>query len=138
MGLILGTYGVILPNRMEEITQHIFRAMIVGTVASYLTACFAGMNHIFALKNYKGHCYSVINSFLTFHSRSDDVSPFKSCPTSQVCCVINFLSCLCVHLISSNICSVPVECFCCPRSEFHKCSCPLLILTLSEVFVIFH
>ncbi|XP_060586075.1 solute carrier family 28 member 3-like [Ruditapes philippinarum] len=45
MGLILGTYGVMLPERLGEITQHIFRAMIVGTVASYLTACFAGLLH---------------------------------------------------------------------------------------------
>ncbi|XP_060561577.1 solute carrier family 28 member 3-like [Ruditapes philippinarum] len=43
MGLIIGSFGVIVPNRIGEITNHIFRAMIAGTVASYLTACFAGL-----------------------------------------------------------------------------------------------
>ncbi|KAL4223564.1 hypothetical protein ACF0H5_017034 [Mactra antiquata] len=43
MGHIVGSFDVIVPHRMEEITKHIFRAMIVGTIASYLTACFAGL-----------------------------------------------------------------------------------------------
>lgn len=42
MGLIIGSFEVIVPHRIGEITQNILRAMIVGTVASYLTACFAG------------------------------------------------------------------------------------------------
>jgi hypothetical protein len=43
MGLIIGSFEVIVPHRIGEITNHIFRAMIAGTVASYLTACFAGI-----------------------------------------------------------------------------------------------
>ncbi|XP_052798136.1 solute carrier family 28 member 3-like [Mya arenaria] len=43
MGLIIGSFKAIVPHRIGEITQHIFRAMVVGTVASYLTACFAGL-----------------------------------------------------------------------------------------------
>ncbi|XP_053374826.1 solute carrier family 28 member 3-like [Mercenaria mercenaria] len=43
MGLIIGSFEVIVPHRIGEITEHIFRAMIAGTVASYLTACFAGL-----------------------------------------------------------------------------------------------
>ncbi|XP_053375870.1 solute carrier family 28 member 3-like isoform X1 [Mercenaria mercenaria] len=42
MGLIIGSFEVIVPHRIGEITENIFRAMIAGTVASYLTACFAG------------------------------------------------------------------------------------------------
>lgn len=42
MGLIIGSFEVIVPHRIGEITHNILRAMIVGTVASYLTACFAG------------------------------------------------------------------------------------------------
>lgn len=44
MGLIIGSFEALVPHRIEEITKHIFRALIAGTVASYLTACFAGMN----------------------------------------------------------------------------------------------
>jgi len=42
MGLIIGSFEAIVPNRIMEITQNIFRALIVGTIASYQTACFAG------------------------------------------------------------------------------------------------
>ncbi|KAL4224165.1 hypothetical protein ACF0H5_017618 [Mactra antiquata] len=43
IGLIIGSFEVIVPRRINEITTHIFRAFIAGTVASYLTACFAGL-----------------------------------------------------------------------------------------------
>ncbi|XP_052230287.1 solute carrier family 28 member 3-like [Dreissena polymorpha] len=43
MGLIIGSFEAIVPNRIGEITHNIVRAMVVGTFASYLTACFAGL-----------------------------------------------------------------------------------------------
>ncbi|WAR01097.1 S28A3-like protein [Mya arenaria] len=43
MGLIIGSFEAIVQHRIGEITQNIFRALLVGTVASYLTACFAGL-----------------------------------------------------------------------------------------------
>lgn len=43
MGLIIGSFEVIVPHRIREITDNILRAMIAGTVASHLTACFAGL-----------------------------------------------------------------------------------------------
>lgn len=43
MGLIIGSFEVIVPHRITEITDNILRAMVAGTVASYLTACFAGL-----------------------------------------------------------------------------------------------
>ncbi|XP_045171661.2 solute carrier family 28 member 3-like isoform X2 [Mercenaria mercenaria] len=42
-GFIIGSFEVIVPYRIREITAHMPRAMVVGTVASYLTACFAGL-----------------------------------------------------------------------------------------------
>ena len=47
MGLIIGSFEVIVPNRIDEITTNIFRSMVAGTVASYLTACFAGIRKNF-------------------------------------------------------------------------------------------
>ncbi|XP_045173475.2 solute carrier family 28 member 3-like [Mercenaria mercenaria] len=43
MGLTIGCFEVIVPNRKGEITENIFRSMVAGTVASYLTASFAGL-----------------------------------------------------------------------------------------------
>ncbi|KAH3887600.1 hypothetical protein DPMN_011618 [Dreissena polymorpha] len=43
MGLIIGSFEAIVPNRIGEITHNILRAMLVGTFACYLTACFAGL-----------------------------------------------------------------------------------------------
>ncbi|KAL4224356.1 hypothetical protein ACF0H5_017810 [Mactra antiquata] len=45
LGMIMGSVEVIVPHRSKEVNTHIFRAMIAGTVASYLTACFAGLLH---------------------------------------------------------------------------------------------
>ena len=42
MGLIIGSFEAIVSHRIQEITANMGRAMVVGTVASYLTACFAG------------------------------------------------------------------------------------------------
>jgi hypothetical protein len=42
IGMTIGALVVIIPDRQQEVTKLAFRALIAGTVASYLTACVAG------------------------------------------------------------------------------------------------
>lgn len=43
MGLMLGSLGSMAPNRRSDIASMIFRAMIAGNVACFMTACIAGI-----------------------------------------------------------------------------------------------
>lgn len=43
IGMTIGALVVIIPDRQQEVTKLAFRALIAGTVASYLTACVAGL-----------------------------------------------------------------------------------------------
>jgi nucleoside permease NupC len=67
MGLIIGSFEVIVPHRIGEITQHILRGMIAGTVASYLTACFAGTVILFdqSTESIPPHVFYLIKVLLT-------------------------------------------------------------------------
>ncbi|KAK3109178.1 hypothetical protein FSP39_024723, partial [Pinctada imbricata] len=42
MGIMLGALGAMAPNRMKALVQVVFRAMIAGNVACFMTACIAG------------------------------------------------------------------------------------------------
>ena len=46
IGVQLGTFATLIPSRMDRISTFIFRAMLAGTMASYLTACTAGQGMI--------------------------------------------------------------------------------------------
>ncbi|KAK7110215.1 uncharacterized transporter HI_0519-like [Littorina saxatilis] len=43
MGLMLGTLGGMAPSRRSDISELVFRAMIAGNVACFMTACIAGL-----------------------------------------------------------------------------------------------
>ncbi|XP_053373043.1 solute carrier family 28 member 3-like [Mercenaria mercenaria] len=43
IGMTLGALTVIIPDRAPEVTKLSFRALVAGTIASYLTACVAGL-----------------------------------------------------------------------------------------------
>jgi len=42
MGIMIGALGAMAPNRKADITKVVFRAMIAGNVACFMTACIAG------------------------------------------------------------------------------------------------
>ena len=42
MGLMLGALGGMAPRRRPDISSLVFRAMIAGNVACFMTACIAG------------------------------------------------------------------------------------------------
>ena len=42
MGLMLGALGSMAPSRRSDISGLVFRAMIAGNVACFMTACIAG------------------------------------------------------------------------------------------------
>ncbi|CAL1538783.1 unnamed protein product [Lymnaea stagnalis] len=47
MGIQLGALGAMAPNRKGDLSKIVFRAMLAGNVACFLTACIAGENFIY-------------------------------------------------------------------------------------------
>jgi concentrative nucleoside transporter, CNT family len=43
MGIQIGGIGALEPSRRQDLTQLVFRALIAGTLASYLSATIAGI-----------------------------------------------------------------------------------------------
>ena len=43
MGIMLGGLGAMAPHRKADMAAIVFRAMIAGNVACFMTACIAGM-----------------------------------------------------------------------------------------------
>ncbi|KAK7108522.1 solute carrier family 28 member 3-like [Littorina saxatilis] len=43
MGVMMGAMGVLAPSRRSDISELVFRAMIAGNVACFMTACIAGL-----------------------------------------------------------------------------------------------
>ena len=42
MGIMLGGLGAMAPHRKSDMAAIVFRAMIAGNVACFMTACIAG------------------------------------------------------------------------------------------------
>ena len=42
IGMQLGMFAILVPSRINKISSFILRAMLAGTMTSYLTACTAG------------------------------------------------------------------------------------------------
>jgi concentrative nucleoside transporter, CNT family len=43
MGIQIGGIGALEPTRRQDLTKLVFRALIAGTLASYMSATLAGM-----------------------------------------------------------------------------------------------
>lgn len=46
MGIMLGGLGAMAPSRKSDMTKIVFRAMIAGNVACFMTACIAGKKNV--------------------------------------------------------------------------------------------
>ena len=46
MGVQLGGISVLAPNKRATLSRLVFRALIAGTMACFMTACVAGMCEI--------------------------------------------------------------------------------------------
>lgn len=50
MGILLGTFIKMLPHRRKDLSGMVVHGMIGGTIAAFVTACFAGMQANFTME----------------------------------------------------------------------------------------
>ena len=55
MGVQLGGLGALAPSRKSDMSKIVFRAMIAGNVACFMTACIAGRKFTYIQKATSSH-----------------------------------------------------------------------------------